>query len=57
VLGHFGSITARFFGVLAARFHLFCFMNKYDSRSLKCFLQVVSIYVADSFVSCVLERI
>ena len=40
VLGRFGSITARFFGVPAARFHLFsffcCFMNKYDSISLKC---------------------
>jgi len=41
VLGHFDSITARFFGVPAARFHLFCFvffcfMNKYDSRLLKC---------------------
>jgi len=38
VLGHFDSITARFFGVLAVRYHLFCFcfMNKYDSRSLKC---------------------
>jgi len=38
VLGHFDSITARFFGVPAARFHLFffCIMNKYDSRLLKC---------------------
>jgi len=44
VLGHFNSIIARFFGVLAARFHLFCFMNKYDSRSLKClFLSTLSI--------------
>jgi len=37
-VGHFDSITARFFGVPAARFHLFsffCFMNKYDSISLK----------------------
>jgi len=40
VLGQFDSITTRFFGVPAARFHLFsfyCFVNKYDSRSLKCF--------------------
>jgi len=38
VLGHFDSITARFFGVPAARLSLvfFCFMNKYDSRLLKC---------------------
>jgi len=60
VLGHVDSITARFFDVLAARFHLFCFcfMNKYDSRSCL-FLSssmIVSIYVDDSFVSCVLGR-
>jgi len=36
VLGHFETITARFFGVLAARFHFF--MNKYDASSLKCLL-------------------
>ena len=29
--------TARFFGVLAARFQLFCFINKCDARSLQCF--------------------
>jgi len=34
VLRYFDSMTARFFGVQAARFHLFCFcfMYKYDSR-------------------------
>jgi len=26
VLGHFDSITARFFGVPDGRFHLFCFL-------------------------------
>ena len=37
MLGHADSITARFFGVPAAMFHLFSFFkNKYDSRSLKC---------------------
>ena len=46
VLGHFDLITARFFGVPAAKFHLFSFFfkfdfflsrtNKFDSRSLKC---------------------
>jgi len=39
LLGHFDSITTRFFGVPTARFHLFslffCFMNKYGSISLK----------------------
>ena len=47
LLGHFDSITTRFFGALAARFHLssfFCFVNKCGSRSLKClFLSTSSI--------------
>jgi len=48
VLGHFDLITARFFGVLAARFHLFCFVNMYDSRLLKsvfyCFICIFVLY-------------
>jgi len=47
VLGHVDSKTARFFDVLAARFYLFCFMNKYDSRS--CFFLSTSM-VASSRV-------
>ena len=44
VLGHFDSITARFFGVVAARFHLF-----YEVR-LWIIKMLVSVYVDDSFV-------
>jgi len=43
-----------FFGFPAGRFQLFSFfINKYDSRWVK---MLVSIHVADSFVSCVLGR-
>ena len=41
MLGHFDSITARFFGALAARLSLFlCFseINREDSCSLNCLL-------------------
>jgi len=57
VLGHFDSITARFFSVPAARFHLFsffCFLNTYDSRSLKCLFRFVCVgarIIASSMIS------
>ena len=57
VLGHFDLITARFFGVLAARFYLFCFMNKYNSRSLKCFLASCFYLRRRQMISCVLGRV
>jgi len=53
MLRHFGSITARFLGVLAVRF-LLLFFYKWDSRSSKCFLTSCFIYVASGFVSDVL---
>ena len=48
--------VARFFGLQAARFHLFCFLfYEYVQRHIVEML--VSIHVTDSFLSCVLERV
>ena len=48
--------VARFFGLQAARFHLFCFLfYEYVQRHIVKML--VSIHVSDSFLSCLLERV